>query len=70
MLLLTSHLRWESGKVFGWMCEECMQSIGRNMLPKHALTNNLWLGDIPLVLSMLTLPEQMLIARHFPVVMW
>jgi len=36
------------------------------MLPKHALANNLWLGKVPHELSMLTLPEQLLISRHFP----
>ncbi len=35
-------------------------------MPKFALANNLWLGDIPTELSVLTLPEQLLIARHFP----
>ena len=33
---------------------------------KLALVNNLWLGDVPLELSMLTLLEQMLVSQHFP----
>jgi hypothetical protein len=31
-----------------------------------ALANDMWIGDVPFELSVLTLPEQILIARHFP----
>ena len=66
MLLLTSHIKEESGTAKGWMCKECTWAIKRNTIPRHTLANNLWLGDVPHELEMLTLPEQMLIARHFP----
>src|SRR6202042_3668246 len=33
----------------------------KNKLPKLALANGMWIGDIPFVLSVLTLPEQILI---------
>ncbi|KAF8256534.1 hypothetical protein EI94DRAFT_1793103 [Lactarius quietus] len=31
-----------------------------------SLANGMWIGDVPLELKMLTLPERVLIARHFP----
>ena len=31
-------------------------------MPKYALANNLWIGDVPSVLASLTIPEQLLIA--------
>ncbi|KAF8262739.1 hypothetical protein EI94DRAFT_1600947, partial [Lactarius quietus] len=34
--------------------------------PPLALANGMWIGDVPLELKMLTLPERVLIARHFP----
>lgn len=52
------------------ICKECFLSLQlQDRLerpPKHALVNNLWLGDVPLELSILTLPEQILIAHLYP----
>jgi hypothetical protein len=36
------------------------------MMPKLALANNLWIGDVPFQLQGLTVPEQLLIARYYP----
>jgi hypothetical protein len=36
------------------------------MMPKMALANNLWVGEVPFELMGLTVPEQLLIARHYP----
>ncbi|KIO09446.1 hypothetical protein M404DRAFT_21969 [Pisolithus tinctorius Marx 270] len=35
-------------------------------LPKYAMNNNLWLGDIPFTLQNLSFVESLLIARHYP----
>ncbi|KIN94129.1 hypothetical protein M404DRAFT_35377 [Pisolithus tinctorius Marx 270] len=35
-------------------------------LPKYALNNNLWIGDVPLALGMLNFVETLLVARHYP----
>lgn len=55
----------ESG-VHCWMCFDCLRALERRTLPKFSLANNLWIGDVPSVLSALTIPEQLLIARHYP----
>ncbi|PBK71939.1 hypothetical protein ARMSODRAFT_973480 [Armillaria solidipes] len=35
-------------------------------MPRLALANNLWLGHVPMQLSILMLPERILVARYFP----
>jgi hypothetical protein len=50
----------------GAVCKECISHLARGQLPRMALANGMWIGDIPFELSVLTLPEQILIARHFP----
>ena len=35
-------------------------------IPKLALANNLWIDDIPQELTGLTIPEQLLVACHYP----
>lgn len=55
----------ESG-VNCWMCFECLRALKRGVLPKFSLANNLLIGDIPSQLDALTIPEQLLIARHYP----
>ncbi|KAF9455506.1 hypothetical protein BDZ94DRAFT_1179772 [Collybia nuda] len=49
------------------ICHECGKALGADRLPKLALANRLWIGDVPLELSILTLPECLLIAKYFPV---
>lgn len=48
------------------ICVDCHTALKRGEQPIPSLANNLWLGDIPSVLSVLTLPERVLIARYFP----
>ena len=48
------------------MCFECIHPLERHTLPKLSLANNLWIGDIPSVLTGLTIPKQLLIAQHSP----
>ncbi len=66
MLLQCEYIDGEGVKATGWICNECMRALERDTLPKHALGNNLWVGRVPHELSMLTLPEQMLVAQHIP----
>jgi hypothetical protein len=56
----------ERGVVSCWMCFECVRTLERRTLPKLSLANNLSLGDVPFQLSGLTIPEQLLIACHYP----
>ena len=66
MLVLRHLLNVEEGGVSCWMCFDCLRPLERHMLPKLSLANNLWIGDIPSELMDLTVPEQLLIARHYP----
>jgi hypothetical protein len=49
-----------------WICGECESALRRDALPRLALANDLWIGDVPCELTALTIPEQLLIARHYP----
>ena len=66
-IMVLQHLleRNEAG-VGCWMCLECIRPLERRTVPKLSLANNLWIGEIPSVLTGLTIPEQLLIARHYP----
>lgn len=50
----------------GAVCHKCISNLEKGHLPRLALANDMWIGGIPLELVVLTLPEQILIARHFP----
>ncbi|KZT08007.1 uncharacterized protein LAESUDRAFT_650128, partial [Laetiporus sulphureus 93-53] len=52
------------GVTFVDVCESCRTALDmRRGLPKEALANGLWVGDIPSVLRELTFVEQMLVAK-------
>ena len=57
-----------NGDVFVNVCNSCMSDLKRNKTPKLSLANGMWIGDIPLELKVLTLPERILVARYFPAV--
>jgi hypothetical protein len=48
------------------ICNECLGILQQDRMPPLSLANGLWLGEIPEELSILTLPERMLIAKYFP----
>ncbi|KAG8726923.1 hypothetical protein FRC11_014221, partial [Ceratobasidium sp. 423] len=66
MLLDHEHLDSSENKLVGWICRHCSsaQKLGKH--PAYSLANDLWTGDVPLVLAELTLPERLLIALRFP----
>ena len=66
MMVLQHLLEVNKGGVGCWMCFECIHPLEWSTLPKLLLVNNLWIGDIPSVLTRLTIPEQLLIACHYP----
>lgn len=45
------------------VCMECAEAVKKCKLPKKALANGLWLGEVPDVLTGLTFAEQLLIAK-------
>ena len=50
------------------VCGPCLASLqsNRDVPPNLSLANNLWIGDVPDVLSSLTFPEQLLISHLYP----
>lgn len=52
---------------FATICNQCNHKLSRNSLPPLSLANNMWIGEIPWVLKVLTLPERLLIAKYYPV---
>jgi hypothetical protein len=66
MLLVTEHLEVLDSKALGWICRQCSSALSRNHMPSLTLANNMWIGPIPSALSMLTIPEQLLIALRYP----
>ncbi|KAF8120375.1 hypothetical protein EV363DRAFT_1084715, partial [Boletus edulis] len=66
MLLLSERVTGEGGEGKGWVCNECLRALKLNTTPKFALANNMWIGKVPHQLAVLTLPEQLLISRHYP----
>jgi hypothetical protein len=65
-LISSVDLKEENGHVSAWFCNECSSALQKGKSPRYAIANGLWIGEIPFELATLTLPEQMLIARHFP----
>jgi hypothetical protein len=57
----------DAGSVTVTVCLCCLTSVKLHKTPPLSLANGMWIGDVPLVLSVLTLPERVLIARFFPV---
>ena len=49
------------------LCNSCVQSLQQGIVPRMSLANDMWIGDIPFELEILTLAEKMLLARYFPV---
>ena len=49
-----------------WVCSECSDALAKKKLPRLSLANDLWIGDVPCELKALTIPEQLMIARHYP----
>ena len=66
MLLQSSAIVTSPTGRAGAVCDECLSKLRENKVPRLALANDMWIGEVPFELSVLTLPEQMLIARNFP----
>ncbi|KAF7313012.1 ATP-dependent DNA helicase [Mycena kentingensis (nom. inval.)] len=49
-----------------FICRQCKAAIDRGKTPVLSLANNMWIGEIPFELRVLTLPERLLISLNFP----
>lgn len=66
MLLVSEKLCHGEEGTSGAFCDDCIRDLQRNRRPPLSLGNNMWIGNVPDVMSCLTIPEQMLIALHYP----
>lgn len=66
MLLVKDKLIETPDGTAGMFCDDCLRCLRKKHRPPLALSNNMWIGDVPEVISCLTIPEQMLIALHYP----
>ncbi|CAF1366873.1 unnamed protein product [Adineta steineri] len=46
------------------LCQKCSNGLSKEHIPKFSVANNMWLGDVPLELQGLTIPEEKLISLH------
>lgn len=56
----------EQGHAVVDVCQSCLSDVRRHKTPPLSLANGMWIGNVPIELSVLTLPERVLVARHFP----
>lgn len=66
LLLQVSAIRVGSDGQSGAVCNECIRNLRKGRVPRLALANGMWIGEVPFELAALTIPEQILIARHYP----
>ncbi|KAJ3742590.1 hypothetical protein DFH05DRAFT_1370912, partial [Lentinula detonsa] len=50
------------------VCSDCWGELNHktDLPPKFSLANDMWIGEVPIVLQGLTFPEQLLIAQLYP----
>ena len=46
------------------ICDCCMCDLDKEKIPRFSVGNKMWIGDVPLVLKDLTIPNMRLIARY------
>lgn len=47
-------------------CKDCLRDLKKGQIPPFSLANNMWIGDVPHELRVLSLAESVLVARYFP----
>lgn len=68
MLLAPEDIIRAEGSLITRICSGCLGDLKKatTLPPKFSLANNLWIGTVPVELSTLTFPEQLLIAHLYP----
>ena len=68
MLLEPQGVSTVRGQTIVNICGECLAELRKDspLPPRFSLANGLWIGPIPIELSSLTFPEQLLIAHLYP----
>ncbi|KAF8309606.1 uncharacterized protein EI90DRAFT_2958523 [Cantharellus anzutake] len=55
-----------NGKLQANLCKTCLQDLHQDKIPQFSLSNKMWIGNIPVELSRLTMPEQLLLSPIYP----
>ena len=68
MLLAPEGIGSQEGRPTANVCRECLRDLNRSskLPPRLSLANNLWVSKVPIELSSLMFPEQLLIAHLYP----
>lgn len=53
-------------KIPSTICTECLSQLQNNKCPELSLANNMWIGDVPFELKILSLPEVILVSHFLP----
>ncbi|KAM6499337.1 hypothetical protein JOM56_004845, partial [Amanita muscaria] len=48
------------------ICSQCFVQLKHNRRPRFGLCNGLWIGNVPVEMQDLTIPEELLVALTFP----
>ncbi|CAF1185962.1 unnamed protein product [Adineta steineri] len=64
IVLYVSGIYQENNMNMCILCQKCSNSLSKEQIPKFSVANNIWLGDIPVELQGLTIPEEKLISLH------
>lgn len=66
IMIYKAGLCLRDGQLFVTICSRCFLFLSKNTVPKFSPANNAWIGEIPLELQGLTIPEEKLISvyRH------
>jgi hypothetical protein len=64
IVLYTSGLFQQNKVNMCIICEKCHGALLKERVPKFSVANNMWLGDIPIELQGLTIPEEKLISLY------
>ena len=68
MLLAPEGVGGREGQPTANVCRKCLRDLNKSskLPPRLSLAKNLWVGMVPIELSSLTFPEQLLIAHLYP----
>ncbi|KAF8138854.1 hypothetical protein EV363DRAFT_1153897 [Boletus edulis] len=66
MLLYNEAIWEEDEELYGRICNSCWEDVVIGKVPSTALANNLWIGNVPQELAILSLTERVLVARYHP----
>ncbi|EPS97382.1 hypothetical protein FOMPIDRAFT_1128451 [Fomitopsis schrenkii] len=63
-ILYKASLSHINGRIYLSICVTCLTAIKHHRLPRRALANGLWIGDIPPPLQALSFVEKILVAKY------